>query len=110
MNNIDTFVMTKSFINAYYQDGKVELLDRNEFELYVDQKEWRRVSYSDGEVESCGDDSYEQTFEKYYRTERVLIHLQKFIIYKIARMRKIKADTDRFLAPLTQILSEWKTS
>lgn len=110
MNTITTFVKTKSFINAYYENGTVELLDRNEFELYVDDNNLRQVSYSDDEIESCGDDSYEQSFDQYYRTERILGHLADFIKAKYERKKKVKADVDKFLAPLNHILTEWKTS
>jgi hypothetical protein len=95
MNTITMFVKTKSFISAYYEDGRAELLDRNEFEVYVDANNLRQVSYSGDEIESCGDDSYEQTFDQYYRTERILRHMADFIKSKYERKKKV---------------TEWKTS
>lgn len=105
--NVTSFYKNALLISAYDDSGKMELLDRSEFELYADEMNWRVVSAANPRCEATGDDTRELTFDEYYKTDCVLHDIGEFIAHKRERKRKVRETTDKLMQPLTQILSTY---
>jgi hypothetical protein len=86
--NITEFTKTATFIFTTDDTGHQEFIDREEFEAYVDRNDARIVSYPNADSEYDQEDSYQQTWDQYYKDENTLIDLGSFITFK-QRTRKI---------------------